>query len=713
MTSDQLLPLSIKVIHSQAPDENIEEILNALHASFLQSSNQKRIFLSTVQQLLVPFAKLDAVFPGLFSRTVDEILFHQTHIPEFVSVITAENGMEKKQKDMTSYPKHFFDLLRSLDETNMVLLHRLPTVLELFTTKVKSNYHSCLFYLQLQNILLELYPNHSGSARKSIVQVLTQLLRILKTKLLYRPSHDEGSQRIFGVFQKLHHTLLDWIRVPELTGSVLETLQVLLHLDFKVLGDDLESVWGFVLNPVKSDRSCAISFFCNLMESYVKLRQMPEMLTSLFEFLRQRPVSETDSILISDRVLTEFAQHIRKMLFAQSFEILKKLKKEIAELSTNTYTKRSKKLKSTEDNLLSPRIHAIWFVRVCQNIQIMENRQDSFDSYLVDFYENDLSTLFAMSLEKKKSFLRRILVPCLEIHLVSLQVSDTYWKRCCSLQTLNGLFERLEPFERYPMVGCLLAEIACCCIDRIVSNNVNPSSVQNLEQTVAHVWKLDSKDSSINRIRYSHIWSVLSVSTDMQVDLFLTAWFKNILKGDDLEIRLARDSLMLLEIPRIRNRFVASFASSIRSVSKSSKTLSKILKPLAKGQEDKWNSMIVDRVSFVGEQLDHSVLGEWHQLVNLLELFPVEYFSNAEREKLQWLMYLLERSLHLSMTYLNSDSFMILLRKLMLRFCKGRQDRLCYFYSFDILKWTILSVATCKNGSIQGYTQEIVNLVAR
>jgi hypothetical protein len=491
-------------------------------------------------------------------------------------------------------------------------------------------------------------------------------------------------------------------------------LRVLLNLDFKVLGDDLESIWGFVLNPVAADRPAAIDFFCNLMESYVKLRQIPLLLASLFEFLRQRPLSEKDCVLMDQRVLSDVAGYISKMLFAQAFEILKELKDEIIDLSTHNTTKKSKKLKSSEDISLSPRIHATWFVRVCQNIQIMENRKEAFDLFLIEFYDQYISKSFEKSMDKKKSFLRRFLVPVLEMHLVSLQVSEDYWKRSCSLQTLNELFVQLEPFHKYPMVGCLLGEIGCHSIDRIVSHNLESYRDQDLANVVAHLWKLDSKDPAINRIRYSHIWSLSFVSTEDQIEAFLSSWLKNSIKGSTAETRLVRDSHMLFEIPCIRDQFLVSFTSCLRSTLKMSDTLSKIFKPLTKRQSEKWNDMVLDRVRYVGEKVDDSILSEVHQLINLVDLFPVEYFQNSEREVLQWLMYLLERIVHASQGSAESGSLMIVLRKLMLRFCKGRQDRLYFFYSFDLLEWSIVSAKQLnRHHDIVVYTQEIVSLVTK
>ena len=120
-TADHLQALVLNLISFRDGEENspvlgalLDTVLEYFISESTKSPNQKKVFGFIVQKLLAPFTLLVNTCPQilpLYYKTVQKLVFHQEHIPEFGFILNDMNLNRSNSKVAISqsYPKLFFE----------------------------------------------------------------------------------------------------------------------------------------------------------------------------------------------------------------------------------------------------------------------------------------------------------------------------------------------------------------------------------------------------------------------------------------------------------------------------------------------------------------------------------------------------------------------------------------------------------------------------
>ncbi|KAJ3300601.1 hypothetical protein HDV03_002062 [Kappamyces sp. JEL0829] len=668
-------------------------------------SNQKKIFTFATQKLFGPLTKLAKSHPNDFAELYHEFLFKivfcAEHVLEFGFLLQDWTNISKKKSEIQPYPKLFFEAIKAIGYD---MVEFLPKILELFTKRIRSRdikeYEKTCFqlYQTLQSFLMTLLEGESDLDKtEAIVLTGSQLLRVLYTQSLYRPGNDDVSKAQSLVLLDHYHVLKRLSDTSSLLVAVYRGMDALLSLDFPLMSEHTGFLCRLVLVDDLASQPDAIALAAQLLRLHVKSREVPLLFQGFFQVLHEQDLLGTDTVLTDDRFLQHFNLCLSGMLPSQAMDVIVFFSQEINPVAAG----QPKKPKYTRQSI---RIASTLLVNALVHAQVNDARRDTLDAFLVDFYNNHtkkvLDAFPSKDKKEQKKDIRKLIVPCLEIHCVSLQLSAVYWKSVVESGHLLESFRVYSPFfERYPMLNVVLLEIACYHLDKLVCHTEIKDGDGRISALVDAIWSSTQTGAKQMVVLQTHIWTLCHLSKPAHIKAFLLSWI------DLLAESFGSESLLFnfapfFEIKAVRELFMHCFLSKLAETIKGScPELAKLFKSLRDNPKPVLDKLFQTEKDYVSkQQLADSELTKCANLLKAIQVLPVAYLGSSEQETMQSVMHLLER--YLAGSFGTSEIAMkagATCRVLTWRYISSQENTIVTLNNTSILDWMLASQALYTN----------------
>ncbi len=552
--------------------------------------------------------------------------------------------------------------------------------LELFSNAAKKDAGKMAF--EFYDILNCNLMHDISSDLTARVQVGAQLTKMLYDRSLYRPGSGDESKNRANRLEIFYQFLFSNYKhaTTELLTAILSGMDALLSLDFPLMATHVSDLCLILLTSDSSVKGVSLQLAARLLESHVKSREVPLLLEEFFKVLYDCNLKENDVLIIEDEFLEAFGSSIGSILSSQAMDVILFLTKEIQQDADEPKLKKAKVAQS------SIRIPTTLLIHALTRMQLNEARQNDFDLFLMGFYrqftKQKLGALVELNKKDGAKLVKKVLIPALELHAISFQLSYKYWEEIVDVSQIIALFEKLEfSFEKYLSCQTILVEIACHHLDKLLCFQKSMDSGQ-ISKLLECIWKSYKLQSKAKMIIHTHIWTLCHLSTETQVKGFLKTWVS------DFESEREQPLLHfapLFEISSVRNMFVSVFLSRIASVFKYTKPeISKLLKEMTKDTSTFLEHFNKEKATLT--ELSSIDIKKITNLLKTLYQIPVAFFDQKERECFQSAMYLIEHSLSSDLLSIECGTSC---RILLWRFMKAREDRLITLLDPSILNWIL------------------------
>ncbi|KAK9766894.1 hypothetical protein K7432_003683 [Basidiobolus ranarum] len=549
------------------------------------------------------------------------------------------------------------------------------------------------FFLEFYKVVEKSFLNSVQSGKSlvaegtgEIQEVLNSLLNLLLKHNVYHLTNDAISIQQYEMLQRSMENFFQMYRTQPESGvlqtGLFKSCDTLLQLDNRIIEKHLEDIWKLALNPLSDSFKNCEEFIKNLMITYAKSRQFDSYVTGLFNALRE--IEDVNCILdqpiFSNVLLEEFTNSVATLPNAQHQEILSLFASELAEHLTfpgeSAPTKKRKtgeESSKTIDSVKSAEPLGILMSRFLKGVKsdnMTKKKLDpGFTRIFQDFVEPVLQALKNAS-KSSNAFLRNYVYPALFLHQSICDVSLTYWTEYSSTEWILDAADLLEPHgKKEPRVQLFLCVLLLQHVERLASTpgDLTGSELTTIcEGLVTRAINL----SSLESVQLSRTWD--GSLTHLTNDNLPVAYYKRIV-GDCFEIvgrYSSKDQLRKLltiliksyisvesepnnsgfafrnitvkllnnaqffELIPVKENFLKVFLDVLQHKFQQD-SCQQLVGIVANGKD----AQIVEKVTAILSKRSVSTTSSLHtseyiRLIEMLNLFPCEYFDRHDRDKI-------------------------------------------------------------------------------
>nr|KAJ3423316.1 Cytoplasmic GTPase/eEF2-like protein (ribosomal biogenesis) [Polyrhizophydium stewartii] len=266
----------------------------------------------------------------------------------------ATSGKEdKKLQENQKAVSYSYDLIDVLvkgaaeADGRRAIVEMLPILHQCFFAAMRSRGNPKQLALSVFCFFVEMQSLALPSELKTIVspsdlQVLSRLLHQLLHHDVFRPAGDDRSKAqramLVGIFERLCKIACSLGRADTRQTHIFSAMSCLIKLDFAIVADRIDVLWPLVLG--ESAREAAMPLLLELLGMFVKSRELDGLLRSMLSKIREEPWRSQALHLsvFDDRWVSAFGDALATMLPAQSVSIVDLLRAELLESYGATLT---------------------------------------------------------------------------------------------------------------------------------------------------------------------------------------------------------------------------------------------------------------------------------------------------------------------------------------------------------------------------------------
>ncbi|KAJ3196952.1 rRNA primary transcript metabolism protein [Irineochytrium annulatum] len=454
----------------------VTSILTCLVGIFASSPSQKKIYgiiCSKLLHLLLHFrhrllqsTELATTQAGaeVAGKIIDEFLFHREHIPEYVSVLSGleaerANTQKKRKAPSLSYPKQLFDCFEKMlkggnGEDLYIILDALPMFLEWFIKARKRTGGATApnadfaFFCELYREARAKFADHSEDVRVLAINATTGMLQGIYRHDVYRAAHTDFSQMQLHFLNEVYRTVCE----------------------------------------IEDTRTAALLFVREIMDVSLKARQVEVFIGHILS--AAAALEDTDGcILLDTEFLRTFEACISKTISALIPEILDLF---LSSLLVATPSKRNPTTRkpATRDTPCPPNanIYASLLCKVLSGARITPGQDVAFEAALDGLFDHFIAPIAAelegakpsaSGKKKRKSAdgfgvetLARLAVVCL---CAMMECSSRFWARKVTTAFLEALWNSAVAVDDKGLIGCVLKAMVLH-VDHVANGFIDPRS---------------------------------------------------------------------------------------------------------------------------------------------------------------------------------------------------------------------------------------------
>ncbi|KAI8327792.1 Urb2/Npa2 family-domain-containing protein [Chlamydoabsidia padenii] len=627
--------------------------------------------------------------------------FHQDTILEYTSVLTAQNS-----KNASYVSKLFEELTKlitnGMEEDVLCIL---PTLLSHFIMAFRQKKHTTMaptqeinritefgFFMQVHGIM------EKGKPATMALKVEGMLLEQVLALNIYTARNDSVSKQQHEFLDSLAARAVDYLGDCQVfdQGFVMDILNYLLQIDITLIEHRMISIWPILLQPTGNSDSC-LSLAQTVLKSYAASRQVDMFVAELLNAINTASFQDIYTVLrrplFSKHFLQEFSSIVAKQVPApQTLTIFELF---TATLKINTEEAHPTKKAKRDNSHRSPPTAALlittYLVEFIRSLRLGQHQRQAFERTAQELFDDFIRPSFN---DKDDTHI----LPAIQAHFaLSHTFYDVYWLKLSltsrewlvlELKTLFDLEKHNDTqSSRLFLVHCanvLLqhvyfstlqddsflsvknSDLVNVVLERVMNEkdcawqNVSWDgqlmSLANMDQVKLAIWKLvtDEWFDPICRVvqddrKQAHSFaSLVLLSTlkqqndqDRLPDLTIQSLNRTLLRSANFfETKCFHDC----SIDMLTDSIIQLFQHQDDNLAKEIIKIKQVDDDNKQDRINKLGKNLLDSLNHLMEQGDtnQEMVDMIARMMNMLLLFPLEYFIKQQRTLVLWLCFLVD-----------------------------------------------------------------------